>query len=196
MSDLNETIALNPITTSSVPVVPKDDLGPIGSATGFIARANGLDYLVTNRHVATGLDNITHRSLDTVGHRRPRSLNWITQGTTGITHDHQVDLYDTDLQPRWLEHPRFGASADIAALPLGPEGATELHMARPVDTASMSSTPSSSAPSVRVTNSVLVVGYPWGHSGGLPGAAIWTQGVIASELDLEVLGDFPTFFHR
>ncbi|TCL79524.1 MULTISPECIES: trypsin-like peptidase domain-containing protein [unclassified Rathayibacter] len=186
-------IPLNTITTSSVPVIPEDGQGPIGTATGFVARADGVDYLVTNRHVVTGLDNITRQSLVS-SRRRPTSLTWTVQGTTGRAHHHQLELYDADFEPRWNEHPQFGAAADIVAVPLGAEGVSDLHMARPVDTARMLSASDSSSPSINVTNTVFVVGYPRGHSGGLPAAAVWTQGVIASEPDLNVLGDYPTFF--
>lgn len=122
-----------------------DERGAIGHASGFIATAGGTNFLVTNRHVVTGLDNFTRRSLDKNSHRRPTSLLWSTQGRDGTSHDREVGLYDADLSPIWLEHKLYGVAADIVAIPLGAESAMDLHLARPVGTSSMSSTETSSA---------------------------------------------------
>lgn len=184
-------ITVNPITTSSVPIGAYDRAGRLADATAFIAHAGGTDFLVTNRHVVTGLDNITHRSLDREL-RRPVSVRWSAQATTGATHAQSVDLYDEDFNPRWLEHSEHGPAADVVAVPLGVHGETELYMARPVDTGSMSS--ERSVPEISVSNTVFVVGYPLAHNGGLPAAAVWTQGTVASEMQLNVFEHYPTFF--
>lgn len=77
------------------------------------------------------------------------------------------------LEPKWIEHPRLGARADIAALPLA--GLAPIY---PYD-------PFNPGPGMflKPTDMVSVVGYPFGVSND--GLALWSTGFIASEPEID-----------
>jgi hypothetical protein len=157
---------------------------PLSTGTGFVALRNGAHYLVTNRHNASGRRSDTNDLLsptgavpDTiyVGHNKAGQLGrWVGK---------PVPVLDPDGAPLWREHPRHGRAVDVVAVPIAPDPEVDLY---PIDL----DEPSSGL-STRVTTSVQVVGFPFGQAaGGL--FAIWTQGTIASEWDVD-FNELPCF---
>jgi hypothetical protein len=76
-----------------------------------------------------------------------------------------------DNRPLWLEHPRLGPRADIAALPLRVDPRPCI---REIDISEQDKI------SLRPTEMVSVVGFPFGKRGPAQ-FAIWAAGFIASE---------------
>lgn len=156
----------------------------LSTGTGFVAlSAKGL-VLITNRHNVTGRHQDTGKALsDTLG--VPNSLRiWHNvKGELGHWIDRPEPLYFDDEceQPCWIEHPRLGSKADFVALPLARLDGVDLF---PYDLEN----PGEDI-LIRVTETVSVVGFPFGlRAGGcLP---IWATGFIASEPDVDY-GDLP-----
>ena len=146
----------------------------IGTATGFVLESEGAPYLITNRHVVTGLHQITGKVLSKRGvsptHIDVRHLASSNPREFVVKRE---PLYDGEA-PRWIEHPRFADRADLIALPLtDTEGA--VLMAH-----SIALRPANQTALLLPTVDVSVVGYPFGKMGG-GGLAIWTRGIVASE---------------
>lgn len=157
---------------------------PIANATGFVSvHQDGL-YLVTNWHVLAGrrLDDGSPLAQNgavpdslTIWHNVPERLgSWISK---------TVPLYGTEGHPLWLEHPVHGRSVDVVGLPLT---ITPDVITYPYD-------PANPGPEVLASpsNPVSVIGFPFGVA-GTGRLAIWTQGTIASEVELD-FEDLPCF---
>ena len=163
---------------------------PLGPATAFVVQGLSGPLLVTNWHVVTGRRHddgapiradgalpdglsVRHNSLAGLGEFAPRV---------------EV-LYGSDGQPRWLEHPEYGASVDLVALPLTDLGGVQLY---PMDPASEVGHDEPPEP-VRwgASDTVFVVGFPFGRKGS-GDMAIWAQGAVASEPALPYAG-LPRF---
>jgi len=176
---------VDPISTQSLKLTTFIGDSSIANATGFIVRHNGADYLITNWHVVTGVDLYQGKKLDPLG-RVPDNIritycskvlgNWVfgvesLKGATGDT---------------WKELKIDGKLIDVIALRLYhvPESAQIHYFDLDLDNTDIRTT---------VTNTVFVVGFPEGISsyGYFP---IWKTGHIASDPDLDVYNDLPTFY--
>ena len=91
---------------------------PISTGTGFIVLSGRGPMLVTNRHNVTGRHQETGKPISKTC-AVPNELVIIhnKNGHLGEWLPKREKLYDDD-QPRWFEHPKFGAAADFVALPL------------------------------------------------------------------------------
>jgi Trypsin-like peptidase domain len=174
-------------TLQSKFLVPTTAGQVIGSATGFIVQREGTAYLVTNRHVVTGRDQFTGKTLHDMGAlpdaltilhalpQKPDRQEW--EGRT-------ERLFGKDGVPRWREHPQWGDKVDVVALPLVEVSGVELYPYDPW-----------TVPPIKmravVSDFVNIVGFPFGRNAG-GGFAIWTKGSIATDPDLD-FDDLPAF---
>lgn len=152
-----------------------EDQPALATGTGFVVVHEDRHYLITNRHNFTGRDaagkirsdrglapdqvRIRHNSVTGTG-------RWIK--TT-------EQLLDVDESPMWLEHPTFGEKVDVVALRLSSSIWAKYY---PYDvnepTNGLFYGPSSA---------VSVVGFPFSRH--VEGLAIWTQGFVASDPDID-----------
>jgi len=140
-------------------------------------RVKGVDLLVTNYHVVSGRHPDTGEPLSRAGTtpdrllipvlwRRPPRLTWwplvqsLTDGNDRL----------------WIEHPRYGRTFDVVALPvrIGPEQEFITYDIEP-----------GPAIALHMASEVAVVGFPEGMTAsGL--TALWKSGTIASEIELSI----------
>jgi hypothetical protein len=144
----------------------------LGTGTGFIVNSQNRPLLITNRHLATGRHQDTGAPLSKTAGVPDNLVIWHNHlGKLGQWVARREPLYLHEL-PRWREHPKLGARADIIALPLTELADVQLY---PYDLASP-------GPELQVGPSdlVSVVGFPFGMAGG--GLfAIWATGFLATE---------------
>lgn len=162
----------------SLYIVPKFNEINLASATGFVVEKNNNKYLITNRHVVTGKNNITNDNLDPTGAIPNKLLI-----TVPIIHSNgaswtciEINLYDTNDKPLWLEHPIYKNNVDVVAIPL--YNFNYNNLAYPVE----------STPYLEITDTLFIIGYPYSYK-VLPGdkrVAIWTMGTVASEPELNL----------
>lgn len=171
-------------TTLSLQIETYFDETPLGTATGFVANGPHGPLLITARHVLTGRHQDTGQPLSKTCAIPNRLRVWLIHGPTlGAWQACEERILDDNLQPLWIEHPRLGARADIAALPLRvPEG-TRI---KPYDIQEPSDP-------IRIgpASIVSVVGFPFGLTAG-GRFAIWATGFVATDLDLDY-ADLPVF---
>lgn len=142
----------------------------IGTATGFVVQRDGVDYVITNEHVALGKGllpdtiEIVHNKAGALGHHVRRS----------------EPLYDASGDPLWYVHMTKGV--DVVALPLTQTASADLH----------THDPWAPGPGIAagVTEGLSIVGFPFGLT--VNGLAVWTRGFVASEPDLDWSG-LPVF---
>lgn len=155
----------------------------LATGTGFVANAPRGRVLITNRHNVTGRNNNTGQTLSTTGatpnevivvHNRANHLGQWVPRTEALLNNGQ---------PLWVEHPTLGATADFVALPL-----TQID-----DVQFCPYSLGVGDPQIKVlpSDSVSVVGFPFGRTGG-GGLAIWATGFMATEPDIDHDG-LPTF---
>lgn len=150
----------------------------LSSATGFVVRNDHKKFLITNRHVVTGRHNETNECMSSMG-AIPNFLRIVVpiikkNGTAWTSIE--INLYDEENNKKWIEHPTYGGAVDVVAI--------ELHDFE-YDSIEYSTY---SDGEVTVTDSVYIIGYPYGYS-VLPGdqkVAIWTLGSVASEPELGI----------
>jgi Trypsin-like peptidase domain len=161
---------------------------PLGTATGFIVSQGERHFLVTARHAFTGRHADTEQCLSTHG-GLPNEV--VIHHNGAHKDDRGADtvvllrepLISPEGVPLWVEHPSLGSAADIAALPL-----TRL---AGVAALSVSLDEPQSPISLRPTEMVSIVGYPFGLTG--PGTGgLWSTGFVASEHSLSWNGK-PVF---
>ncbi|KKF01467.1 trypsin-like peptidase domain-containing protein [Mycolicibacterium obuense] len=160
----------------------------LAKASGFFYEVNEQQYLVSARHCFTGqhwesgkwLSNTytvapTHVA---IGFRSAVPAEGLKQGQTVAIHQFLIRLIDEAWQPVWLEHPRYGASVDAAAIPFSiPEGHGDLIVE---SWTSVDAGTRSMATKLWVSQNVAVVGYPYGLRGSFD-LPIWTAGSVSSE---------------
>ena len=164
----------------------------LSTATGFVVRESPEDhFLVTNRHVVTGRRQVTGECIrkdalvptQVTAHFTPQvgSASYSLELSLG---DVEALMYDDpDGNRLWFEHPRFGASVDVVAIPFPtPPRAAVVPFEGPRWPPSAPLWP---------TTRLSVVGFPFGHRGS-GNLAIWTAATIASEPDLDY-EDLPSF---
>lgn len=162
----------------------------LASATGFLVNKEDITYLITNRHVVTGRNNETRECLDKINGSIPNKLKvWlpseIDEGYGWRNID--IDLYDSDENQTWLEHPTYKEKVDVVAIKLGKYNQTKPFCYY---------LKSNYKPSI--TQNLFILGYPFGLdiNPTIGKYAIWTTGVVASEpdLDLNINGEqLPAF---
>jgi hypothetical protein len=144
----------------------------LGSGTGFVVQSKNGPTLVTNRHIVTGRHQDTGSPLSSSAGVPDNLVIWHNQlDHLGEWIARREPLYVNNV-PRWKEHPKLGARADIVALPLIELSDVQLFPYDPVNT----------GPAIQVgpSDPVSVVGFPFGIAGG--GLfAIWATGFMATE---------------
>jgi S1-C subfamily serine protease len=148
----------------------------LGQGTGFVVKFGSENYLVSNRHVLTGLDPFTNKPLSLEGDipnvvsiryycPETKPEPWLLQGEK---------LYE-DGNARWVDKSLGSEFADIAVLPLNfiPER-VRLY---PLE---LSTTPIKAE--ITPGMPVYIIGYPAGISvgGGWP---VWITGHLASDME-------------
>lgn len=154
----------------------------LSSGTAFLVTNDHSSpcVLITNRHNVTGRHQDTGECLDkkhcavpdnirVYFHKNPLELGeW-----KSVT----LDLYKDNGQPKWIEHPRLGGSADLVALTLNFGNDTyrvPYYLKTDKDRINMV---------VRPAEAISVIGFPFGlaSAGRFP---IWATGFMAQELGI------------
>ena len=161
---------------------------PLSVATGFVVAHGEAHYLITNWHVVSGRHNDTNEILHSRGATPHSLLIWhhsaLSIAGCGAWTMREESLFDNDLTPQWIEHPRrdirdpenwAAMSVDIVALKLTQTDEVNLFplKRRPAERVEL-------APGLPIS----AVGYPLGLTGAdfFP---IWKTGHLASDLDAD-----------
>mgnify|MGYP001162076480 CR=1 FL=1 len=156
---------------------------PLGTATGFIAERDGVEYLVTNFHVVSGRDPETGANIRPDG-AWPDSIQIVHNAAVGVGHwvPKTERLYGADGAPLWLEHPTHRARVDVIALPLTDTSGVQVYAHDPWMLQRVA---------IVMAGSLSIVGFPFGTAYG--GAmATWVQGFVATEWQIDY-GNLPRF---
>lgn len=162
----------------------------LSSGTAFLVANDQSSHcaLITNRHNVTGRHQETGQCLDKKHCATPDNIHIYFHKPPlelGEWHCVKLRLYKEDGSPRWIEHPRLGALADVVALNLS--WGSDVHkvpyyLKSNLDRANLV---------VRPAEAISVIGFPFGLSstGRFP---IWATGFMAQELGI-VTPDNQTF---
>jgi len=159
-------------------------LEKLAGGTGFVvADVLGRGYLITNYHVAAGRDPGTGQVLSSTGADVDRiRVNFFKSPDPPAWEKRSVKTRDRgdDDRPLWLEHPTYGRTIDVVAVPL-PNSLNDL-LLLPI-----SLDPPTPAPQIRVAEDLSIVGYPFGLTAGAQ-FPIWMRGTVASEPEVNYDG--------
>ena len=154
----------------------------LSSGTAFLAANDRSSHcaLITNRHNVTGRHQETGECLDKRRCATPDNIRIYFHKSPlalGEWHCVKLPLYKDDGTRWWIEHPRFGATADVVALNLKWGSDVQklpYYLKIDLDRAGLM---------VRPAESVSVIGFPFGLSstGRFP---IWATGFMAQELGI------------
>lgn len=157
---------------------------PLATGTGFVLESRIGPVLMTNRHNVTGRHQDTGQPLSKTG-GVPNEIEIVhnCKGQLGSWVGKTEPLFAANQANLWKEHPRFGAKADVVALPLTNLNDVDLY---PYDL-------NNPGPDIALGPGEVcsVVGFPFGLQAG-GSLAIWATGFIASELDID-LNNLPIF---
>jgi S1-C subfamily serine protease len=154
----------------------------ISTGTGFVVRSDSKPYLITNYHVVAGRHPDTRQPIDANASIPDRVVIYHNAaGQLGAWMPRTEMLVDVHGRPNWLELPSVGGrTIDVVALPLTETEGIDLH---PYDQLGPKQL------IIQPTEQVSIIGFPFGRAaGGI--FAIWTQGTIASEPDID-FDDLP-----
>jgi len=153
----------------------------LATGTGFLVQSPIGPVLITNRHNVTGRHNETGELLskETGGVPSEIAIWHNCKGRLGSWIKLIEPLFENE-KPRWFEHPKLGAHADVIALPLT--------LTQDVDFHTYDLNKKTALQQLMPSDMVSVVGFPYGLSAG-GRLAIWVTGFIASEPEL----DYPHF---
>lgn len=168
-----------------------DDGTPLAHATGFVAQHHKLPFLVTNRHVVTGLDNGTNRVLDRHGRvpERIRVYHHLKQDDDEMKWGTaEISLFEKSGERRWMEHPTLGSSVDVVAFALLSPDLLEPKVSYwGHDLDDQHDIP------VSAGRDVSVIGFPYGQrTSDSNYTPIWVRGTIATEPEFD-FDDRPLF---
>lgn len=150
----------------------------LAKGTGFIVNSKIGPLLITNRHNVTGRHNITNKLLSktgaipnkiTITHNKKNKIGeWITK-------DENI-LINNEI-PLWHEHPTLQEKADFVAIAL-----TDIHNVEILDYDITKKGPQFQC---NPADTVSVIGFPFGITGGIGSIAIWATGFIATEIAID-----------
>lgn len=155
---------------------------PLGDASGFFCEFGGQTFLVTNWHVVAGRHFQTNRPI-----HRSQALPGCLQVHTHISSNREqssapssstsfrIELYD-DEQETWLEHPLFGRSVDVVAIPMNPR-IRDIGQIYRINL----ETELSKQTELAVMDQTFVTGYPLSATTTPNSLPIYKSGTIASE---------------
>lgn len=162
----------------------------LSSGTAFLVANDQSSHcaLITNRHNVTGRHQETGECLDKKHCATPDNIHIYFHKPPldlGEWHCVKLPLFKEDGSPWWIEHPRFGASADVVALNLSwgsDVNKLPYYLKTDLDRTKLV---------VRPAETISVIGFPFGLSstGRFP---IWATGFMAQELGI-VTPDNQTF---
>jgi hypothetical protein len=161
------------LTLSTVPLEQYFNDTRLGWGTGFMWRAGGKHYLVTNWHVLSARDFLVpEKNLSRHG-GRPNRLRAMFNVRMGSFDRDRLDirLKDDDDKPLWLVHPNPIRRVDVAVLPL--DLALPVYPINELANAKLR---------IAIGMEVFILGYPFEIE--LPGYPVWKRGSIASEPQL------------
>lgn len=158
----------------------------LGQGTAFMVREGGVDWLVTNWHVAAGRNRETGQPMHRSGATPDTLKVWHNATQQGERHTWRLveyELFDDNGEPKWFEHPVHGRRVDVVAL--GVAGHPELTFYP------HSLDQGENALATGVAEDVSIIGFPFGirAAGAI---AVWSRGSIASEPDVDFDG-LPCF---
>ena len=176
----------------------------LGIATGFFWKYADKTYLVTNWHVVSGRNPISHIAMNE-DLAVPDEMSfpvYISANDFENVEYKSVCLYDVNCDPAWIEHKEFGSSIDIAAieLPFFPNLSDPSFLGKViypiksggyVDRNLLINLPRWCAPRIEMGEDLYILGFPFGimPTRHFP---IWKHASIASEMDV-MLDDKPSF---
>lgn len=160
-------------------VRPHFENSPLGSATGFLVTFVNTVYLVTNWHVVTGRraddGTVIQHATGAIPDRLEVAL--LTSTEPPEWQSIVEPLYDDEGAPRWLSRPPVeGRTVDVAALPLSYSGGFVALGHDPFAAPQLN---------VAISDQVSIVGFPHGETGGGGHLAVWMQGTVASEPEVD-----------
>ncbi|UZR29874.1 trypsin-like peptidase domain-containing protein [Methylococcus mesophilus] len=178
---------VDPLSATSLLVIPCFNDIELASATGFTVSWNGAPYLITNWHVVTGRNSDTEECLDKKHAAIPNRLTvrFHAKGTLGKWTDVDLPLIDENQVKMWKEHP-LGNTIDVVAISLSEEVASQVSL-YPLDLA-LADVDMVAMPALPVS----VIGYPFGICAG-ENWPIWKTGHIASDPDIDFETGRPAF---
>jgi len=153
-------------------------------ATGFFWSGDDGLYLITNWHNVTGWNPVADTALSATGFRPTHVsvpvLYAEGDGKMLRRQRYNLDLYDDQGEPLWLEHPVHGRQVDVVALRLSDvELPTSLPLLNEFD--------GFFEFDVSIGDDAFVLGYPYALSGGND-LAIWKRASIATLPNLDIDG--------
>jgi len=175
--------AIHAQTAKSVYIEPIVNGKALGNTTGFLIRIRHSYYLVTNRHVCTGEDQLTGNALHS-SKFTPTHIRIFHNSIKGLDfYEKKIESLWGGNERLWIEHPTLGARCDVVILRLQDYTNCmmfEYDLDNPVIDFS-----------INLTETVSIIGYPFGKRIG-PGFAVWSTGFIASEIEIDY-DEMPVF---
>lgn len=179
------TIHIDPLSTTSLRLEVWVNDRSLSTATGFLVKKEDQFFLITNWHVVSGRDPDSNEILSPTG-ACPEVLRIIHHHVDGLGNWIVLDesLYDSEGNPRWIEHPA-GSRIDVVALPLQTATNPQVRIYKfdlllaHVDMVVLPAMP------------VSIIGYPFGLATGT-GFPIWKTGHVASDPNVDY-DSRPTF---
>lgn len=156
----------------------------LGHGTGFFWQSEGAHYLVSARHVLSGLDPFTNDLMSGDGYipERVRIFPTFQDEKSWVRSDGMIVDLTSNGQRRWLQDPEFETlRTDIAAIELDltiPDGKSLVCLDRLVDNERLVT---------QVGFDCTIVGYPSRNLSDLR-TPVWRRGALASEPFLPVDG--------
>lgn len=170
-------------SAQSLPVNPRFGEVGFGSATAFVVVSSVKGpLLVTNWHVVTGRNSETGIPIrKDCGVPDNLVVRFNRKDCLGEFVEQVVPIYDVDGNPLWYEHSVFGSTVDVVALPFQSNADVDLHPLNYMTEIGHDVLPEPIK--WGASDTVFVLGFPFGYKGS-GDLAIWSQGVIASEPNL------------
>lgn len=158
----------------------------LGPATGFLWQYNSSNYLVSNWHVFSGMNNETGEVIHSSKYTPDSVILRVPVGPVESQQSQKIELALTDEAGNrtWLQHPDYGRTADIGVVCLSDLKGKQVF-------------PLNRAPNmfedlfVRAGDEVTILGFPKGLDRQL-GFPLWKRGSIASEPEI-LYDDLPLF---
>lgn len=184
-------MTLSPYSTSTAYLEMFFNEQLLACGTGCFIKFESKTYIATARHNLTGRGQNTNNLLSKEG-AIPNILAYHhtivdTKGRVRLA-SNKIDLFDSENNPTWFEHPKFGSKVDVVLIDCGnfdlmlKKTNSSLHCINRMGEDNLIH---------NVSSKVCIIGFPFGDltNKKLP---IWTTGYMASEPDIWI-NDEPKF---
>lgn len=170
-------INLDVRSACSVQLFMRFDETPLSSGTAFFLERMGRTFLVTNWHNVTGRNSITLEHLDKKYASEPNRLQWhsFIQRNLNVRALTTLELFDSNGEPNWLEHPIHGHLVDVVCIEIPIIAKKDLFVLNEFAKGPWSTS---------VADDVFILGYPLGININL--FPLWKRATVASEPDFDV----------